>query len=260
MKKLKSIFFAATLLASIPFLQSCLDDNESVPTFVDWATVKALESDINPVTLSGDTEGLLSVTNGNILKSYKADSVGQRVFCNFVKNVVNNENSLAQSSTNMLQMTSITIYELYKVLTKNMDTLVAGEEDEYGTDPINIIGNAYTSEAHLNIQFQILTGSNEDVKHRISLVAEPDAVPDSKGYLTVELRHNAGEDSGNRLSWGLVSYTLESMPGYKEGTLKGFNIKCNTIYDGERIFEVAISNKKSAALPTGITLPNTKTK
>lgn len=257
MKKVKNIFYAAILLISASFMQSCLDDNDYVPDFIELGTVTSTSNDgtTEPI-VEGDIYGTSYITNKNVLKNSEADIEGQRIMYRFVESKLNEttENSDAKKQ-------SISIFELYKVLTKPMDVLTEGEEDVYGDDPINIIG-AYVSAKHLNIQFQ-MQNNDQEIKHRISLVGTPETAPDTDGYITVDFRHNAEGDMANNLSWGYVSYTLESLPGYKDGKLKGLNIKYNSIYGGEAIKKIAIkdlSKNSTSFMSSQLGLPNTKTK
>ena len=50
---------------------------------------------------------------------------------------------------------------------------------------------------------------------------------DENGLLQVEFRHNNQGDTYSERLWGIVSYTLESIPDYDESKCKGFKI----IYD-----------------------------
>ena len=78
------------------------------------------------------------------------------------------------------------------------------------------------------------------------MVIAKDARPDAQGYLSAELRHDAAGDLQINANSGYVSFTLENMPGFKEGTLKGFKIKTRTIKNGTDIVEVTMNNNKKS--------------
>lgn len=242
MKKVKSIFLATILSGSALSMQSCLDDNDYAPNFIELGTVVSTSNDgtTEPV-VDGDLYGESYITNKSVLKSAEADTEGQRIMYRFT------ESQFHQPAEDGQKKQSIRIFEIYKVLTKPMDVRTEGEEDVYGNDPINII-YAYNSPKHLNIQYQMLTYSI-DIKHRISLVGTPETTPDADGYIDVEFRHNADGDKTSNLVWGYVSYTLESLPGYKEGKLKGLNIRYNSIYGGETVQKVTLRNETASPAP-----------
>lgn len=234
MRSIKHIFYTAALLAGCLSMQSCLDDDSDyVPDFMELGTVISTSNDgtAEPV-VEGDIYGKSHITNRSVLKDAGVDTEGQRIMYRFVES----KSSIASDNDDPKQ--AISIFYIYKVLTKPMDVLAAGEEDVYGNDPIRILG-MYNSAKHLNIQYQIRIG-DRDTKHRISLVAPPDAIPDKDGYLTVEFRHNAEGDTASEQVWGYVSYTLESLPGYKEGQLKGLNIRYKSGYGEDAIEKIAI--------------------
>ena len=116
---------------------------------------------------------------------------------------------------------------------------------DYGTDPIEISGQSI-SKAHLNLRYTFLNGGNHLIPHSISLLIAKDAQPDARGYLSAELRHDAADDLQLNANSGYVSFTLENMPGFKEGTLKGFKIKTKTIKNETDIVEVTMNNNRKS--------------
>lgn len=74
-----------------------------------------------------------------------------------------------------------------------------------------------------NIQYEI-GGNNSNISHRISLLVPQNAHLDENGLLPVELRHNPGADLQINSYWGVVSFTLSSIPQYQESAFKGFRI------------------------------------
>ena len=121
----------------------------------------------------------------------------------------------------------VEIISLYKVLTKDADCITPEEAVEsinniFGTAPICITSSSISKE-HLNIQYEI-GGNNSNISHRISLLVPQNAHLDENGLLPVELRHNPGADLQINSYWGVVSFTLSSIPQYQESAFKGFRI------------------------------------
>lgn len=245
MKNFKAIVTVVIMIIMIPFIQSCLpidkdDEMSNIPNGMPYNA--ALATVISPGEVPGeaiiesDNEGTAFVVNPEKLIYYEANNKGQRIFYTYRK---------AESPKGDDSKSSyISIDFLRKILTKPMDVLQEGEEDVYGHDKINLI-SYNMGNTHLTLLFQIL-GFDTSIKHRISLVAKADAIPDTDGYISVELRHNAEGDKQEYISSdNYVSFPLSSVPGFKEGTLKGFKIKINTISYGEDIVTISKENSKS---------------
>ncbi len=253
MKKIRHFIFAAAVMALSPIMQSCLDDDDSTPYYSELGTVIS-NSENNKSQVKGDEYGISTITNRDILKSFKVDSVGQRMLYTFVEDK-NNDKDRVDSE---VSKQNIRIYDIYKVLTKKMNVLDKDtEEDIYGDDPIAITAK-YVSEAHLNIRFQV-RGSNSNIRHRISLVGTPDAAPNADGVLNLEFRHNDEGDSPYEIKWGFVSFTLESIPGYTEGTLKKIILSYNSFNEKQEKTEIDIEKKDETSFKIK-DFPNTKTK
>ncbi|MGL4851106.1 MAG: hypothetical protein ACRC3Z_00405 [Phocaeicola sp.] len=231
-EKMKISLFASFVATALT-LSSCLNDGDATNYFTELGTVRVVASDANLAVVEGDVYGKSTITNSNVLSHYEANSEGQRIMYTFSED---------QTSQSVTTDQVIRIYELYRVLTKPMDVLNAGEEDVYGDDKVNIV-SYYLSDEHLNIQFQLLA-QDRTIKHRISLVDTEGAYVDEQGYLHLEFRHNAENDRPVQLNWGFVSYTLNSIPGYEEGVLKGFKISYQSIYDGEKSITLEIKNSQ----------------
>ena len=135
--------------------------------------------------------------------------------------------------------------QVNKVLTKEPVFVEDNDAKDYGTDPIEISGQSI-SKAHLNLRYTFLNGGNHLIPHSISLLIAKDAQPDARGYLSAELRHDAADDLQLNANSGYVSFTLEHMPGFKEGTLKGFKIKTKTIKNETDIVEVTMNNNRKS--------------
>lgn len=245
MKKIKAKAAVAILILMFPFMQSCLgvdDDMEGLisdylPYNTALATVITPSEIVGEAMIENDNEGDAFVVNPEILTRYEANNKGQRIFYNYVG---------ADSPIGMHDSKGpyIKITDMLKILTKPIDFLKEDGEDIYGNDGIYIMSHNL-SKKYLTLQFQIMVSGNS-VKHRISLVAREGAVPDEHGYLPLELRHNSEGDKPEGISGpGYVSFLLEDAPGYKEGTLKGLNIKYETINYGETNLKVQFANSKA---------------
>lgn len=231
-------------------MQSCLDvdddtdymQSENIPVNAALATVVNPSDVPGEAIIESDNEGCAYVVNPTILTYHKANNEGQRIFYTYrdAESPAGNQNSRSPF---------IEIIYLKKILTKPIDLLKEGEEDIYGHDGINYL-SYNMGKTHLTLQFQLLMTNGSNISHRISLVAKGDAMPDTDGYLAVELRHNAEGDQQQHVSNAeYVSFPLSSAPGYKEGTLKGFKMKYNSIYNGEETVTISCNNSKATTFP-----------
>ena len=166
----------------------------------------------------------------------KINQKGQRIFYTY---------TAIPQSTGADSIPYITIMQVNKVLTKEPVFVEDNDAKDYGTDPIEISGQSI-SKAHLNLRYTFLNGGNHLIPHSISLLIAKDAQPDARGYLSAELRHDAADDLQLNANSGHVSFTLENMPGFKEGTLKGFKIKTKTIKNETDIVEVTMNNNRKS--------------
>lgn len=244
MKKLKFLTWTLCMLA-IPFFIACDEDDEVYE--IDMATVH--ESD-GVLSLESDEYGNLPVSNSDILTHYKVNKEGQRILAYFQFN-----DNDAQKGDN-----SVTIYDLYKVLTKKLYEMPAEKEDSIGNDPI-AVSKIYASRNHLNIFFTFL-GSNSGIAHMLNLVTTEESQVDEEGLLEVEFRHNLEEDSEVYPQSGWVSFELSSIPGFTEGTTNGLKVKVSN-GDGEektyKIKWILTEEDKDNKLSYG-SFSNTKTK
>ncbi|MBM6883366.1 NigD1/NigD2 family lipoprotein [Bacteroides caecigallinarum] len=208
-----------TRIISLCFIGTCMSaclDNEQYP---ELHSTMGTVCELDGIAINSDVYGKLIPNNPEIITRNDADSVGQRVLLNVNFPDTENKNSKENSGK------EVTIYYLYKVLTKKADDMrvsASGNIDKFGNDPIQVT-NAYISDEHLNLEFNI-TGYNETTPHRISLLLTENTGIDNEGFINVELRHNSNSDYGDRLYWGVVSFTLSSIPEYDNENVKGFKI------------------------------------
>ncbi len=213
--KIKHIIMAC-ILGTI--LLSCIDNDNYPEMYPTLGTVTELTN----YSINSDSYGLLIPKNPDIVSLYDADSIGQRVLVNI--NFPNSEDKNSKEETGK----EVTIYELYKVLTKKADDIRLPESetaDKFGNDAIEIT-SAIISEEHLNIEFNIF-GNDETSPHRISLLLTENSQIDDKGLLEVELRHDNNSDDGDKTYWGIASFTLSSIPECSDERFKGFKIVYN---------------------------------
>ncbi len=172
------------------------------------------------LTIDSDTYGALLPVNTHIFTDNKVNILGQRVLLEVLFLDKNKQNNNSEAK-------KVEIISLYKVLTKDADSITPEEtvesiNDIFGTAPICITSSSISKE-HLNIQYEI-GGNNSNISHRISLLVPQNAHLDENGLLPVELRHNPGADLQINSYWGVVSFTLSSIPQYQDSAFKGFRI------------------------------------
>ena len=243
MKHIKNIVLLLFLSVLTCMTQACSHDEDiddlqsSMDNYnADMAII------VNPITLSGatlidtDLNGYTYIANPQILSDNKINQKGQRIFYTY---------TAIPQSIGADSIPYITIMQVNKVLTKEPVFVEDNDAKDYGTDPIEISGQSI-SKAHLNLRYTFLNGGNHLIPHSISLLIAKDAQPDARGYLSAELRHDAADDLQLNANSGYVSFTLENMPGFKEGTLKGFKIKTKTIKNETDIVEVTMNNNRKS--------------
>lgn len=245
-----------------PFMQSCVDIDDDIASAND--TVNAYNTALATVITASEVPGaavlekdngeLAYVVNPEMLTLADANKEGQRIFYRYVG--AESPNGQANSKGPYINITEIVM----KILTKPIDFLREDEEDVYGQDGIYVASYSL-GEKYLTLQFQVMA-SNKNIAHRISLVAKEDAAPDAEGYLTVELRHNAEGDTPESItSPGYVSFLLTDAPGYKEGTLKGYKMKYQSINQREETVTInKNAENKSISLLQWENTYNTKIK
>lgn len=241
MKHIKEITGLFLLLIAVCITQACSDSYDEVDSLInDSGNYNAnMAVIVNPSTLSGatlidtDQNGYAYIANPKLLSDSKINQKGQRIFYTY--------STTSQTASDGIPF--ITVIKVNKVLTKAPEFLEDGNTEEFGTDPIDIDGGSI-SKAHLNLSYTLLSG-NHTIVHRISLLIDKDAKPDARGYLDVELRHSAEGDLPINANSGYVSFTLEDMPGFKEGSLKGFRIKTKTTKGGTTTVEVKKEQPKN---------------
>lgn len=233
MKKL-NWFLLAVLLAVIPALQSC-DDNDGFSVGDmgrDWATVRVLSG--NTYFLEGDRWGSMWLAGSDVWGYRPVD--GQRVIVYF--------NPLYDDFQNYDYAVNLT--DIFHVLTKEVEDLTAENEAEFGNDPLVIWKNdMWIGGNYLNVVFQQNLPLEE--RHRISLVRNATLEDPNDGYIYLECRYNDYDDLSGHRVLNRVSFNLSSLD-INENT-KGIKVKCNTSESGE---EVITFDLKNASVPESV--------
>ena len=234
MNKFKNKTLVGLAIALCSCLTACLDDNEPLAIYPTLGTVSAT----NPITIESDSYGLILPKNPSIVTSQHADSVGQRVLTNLYFGSEPRPQEGGKLSADIL--------DLYKILTKSADDLRkpdAPNADSFGNSPIQPTSISLSKE-HLNIQFNML-GGTEVIPHRISLLLTADTQLDENGLVPVVLRHNANGDSQSTIYWGVVSFTLSSIPEFSDPSCKGIKLCYNSGANLNASFVIRKGNSKS---------------
>lgn len=217
MKRVNNKTLVCVAFALCSLFTSCLDDNEPMAIYPTLGTVTAT----NPIQIESDSYGTILPKNPSIISANQADSVGQRVLTNLY---FGSEPSFDQGSE-----LSASILDCYKVLTKPADDLRVPDApiaDDFGFAPIQPTSTSLSKE-HLNIQFN-LQGGNETIPHRISLLLTDETSIDEDGLVSVYLRHHPNGDIQNTIYWGIVSFTLSSIPEFSRPDCKGIKLYYNS--------------------------------
>ncbi len=249
--KIRNLIIGLLSLLALPTFVACDDDDDgyNFTYYTDMATVEYKDGSL---ILQSDNYGELIPINAGVLASYDADKENQRVIAAFNFTDKNNRANY-----------SVKLYDIYRVLTKDVYQMPADDEeknDSIGNDPI-VVKRIMTSPKHINFYFTVY-GNNSDIKHFINLITVGDnAEPDSDGTLHVEFRHNNEGDHPRITQWGWAAFPLESIPGYSEGKTKQLSIKVNEGNNTETIITYDLNNDNENAKRYNISdFSNTKTK
>lgn len=220
MKRLK---FAILILclALVPFLQSCLDDDNDGSSLA-IATIKVIEGRNYYFAIDGGEKMLPGDTTN--IRNYKVKD-GQRAFVYF--------NLLDDKVQGYDYNAKIEYIE--NILTKGIIPMTAATADSIGDDRITAT-EIWIAGGYLNIEFQILGTSYPKKLHMVNLVQNQIGNENAEeGYISLEFRHNAYDDSPDRLGVGFVSFKIGSLTLNAE---KGLKIRVNTIYGGVKYYKI----------------------
>ncbi len=233
MKKLRTTFAALLLLfITTLLLQSCLDDwDDNEHSSLTIGTVRIIDGkdyyfalDEGTKMFPGDTA---QVNNYALVE-------GQRAFVYF--------NLLDEKIDGYDYNARINHVE--NILTKDIYFMPADKADSIGDDRINIT-NMWIADNYLNIQYQLYHSGNPDKKHMLNLVVNEasDGKNDKEGYITLEFRQNAYDDTPSTPGPGIVSFKLDKIADQMSGKA-GLNIRVKSVYDGERYMTIDFEREK----------------
>lgn len=233
MKKLNYFLLAFLAVMGVTF-QSC-DDNDyySIGDIaVDWATVNVTGAHVYDFT--ADRWGKLWPA-ATVYPGYSPID-GQRVIISF--------NPLYDNYPQGYDC-SVKLTGVREILTKRIEELTAGNEEEYGNDPVSVYEESMwiSRDGYLNIIFN--QNLPAKVKHRVSLVKNTMVAPAEDGYIHLEFRYNTYDDTTNYWVDGAVSFNLNSLDITSE--TKGIKIKINSKAEGEK--EIAFNLENTTPAP-----------
>lgn len=227
MKKLRTTLYAIVLMMiAMPLFHSCLDD---------WDKNDYPSLSIGTVRIIDGKDYFFDLDEGK--KMYPGDTTnihnytvtdGQRAFISFylLDQPVTGYDYNAQ------------VMHIENILTKDIYHMPAEKADSIGDDRINVTDVWFKGD-YVNIQYQLYHSNSTDKKHMLNLVVNEssDGKNDREGYLTLEFRHNAYDDSPRELGKGIVSFKLHRISDLLKDK-KGLNIRYRSLYEGERFVTV----------------------
>lgn len=239
MKKLS--FIAVTMmLALVPALQSCLDDDGPSYSDLAIATIRQIEG----------KEYYFSLDDGK--KMYPGDITavqhypfvdGKRAFVSF--------NRLEEKVPGYDY--NIQVERIDSILTKDIIPLTEETADSIGDNRINVTYR-WVAQGYLNMEYQFYGTRNPNKRHMLNLVHNQDTeLVDEDGYINLEFRHNSFEDNGGFLGEGLVSFKLDKVAEEMK-TAKGLRIRVKTIYDGEKFYNIDFEQTEKSSKPAALQL------
>ncbi len=235
MKKLTSYWHVLLLILAMgATVQSCmdLDDDNNSNTALTIGTLKIIAGKDYYFTLDNGKKMYPSDTT--YIHNYTPMD-GQRVFIYFqpLEQAINGYDYNVQ------------LYRLENILTKDIIPLTEQTADSIGDDRINATSMWITGN-YLNIEYQLYTSNNPSKKHMLNLVINQtkSSSDNDTDYFDLEFRHNAYDDQGTTLGWGVVSFRLDKIADQLDGK-KALKVRFNSIYEGERYTTVNINNKIS---------------
>lgn len=131
------------------------------------------------------------------------------------------------------------VKHIENILTKDIYPMQPAEEDSIGNDRIDV-DDIWLSRDYVNIVYKFYHSNNPEKRHMLNLVVNEQASADATaddGYLHLEFRHNAYQDTPLQGGTGIVSFRLDSIRDRLAGA-KGLCIHVQTLYGGERVFVI----------------------
>lgn len=239
MKKFK-FFGVALLLGVMALFQSCDDgDGYSIGDIAfDYVTVHVQGG--NSYSFTGDAWGTIWPAAPTFINGFRPVD-GQRAFLVF--------NPLYDDFQGY--DVAVKVEDIKPILTKQVETISAADEEAYGDDPVRIT-DSWMAGGYMNIIFNQQIPMSH--KHRVSLVENTDKQYDDDGYIHLEYRYNTYGDTLNPVMIrSIVSYNLNSVDLANK---KGVKMRINSAVNGERILQF---DSKNQAAPEDVEKPETDT-
>lgn len=237
MKKLKLTTFILLFLSLVPFLQSCLGDDETSNQRLVICTITKPKAEEKLFYLTRDNGETLFPSNAQKLGSYKPVD-GQRALVLF--------NLLDEKVPGYDY--NIEILNIRDIQTKEIEHLNKENADKIGDDKINKTYMWISKDRkYLSFEYQFHGNRQNKEKHLLSLVInemKKDITSNAiKDYIELEFRHNAHEDTSEQLIEGYVSFKLDKIKDQMKGK-KGLEIRIKTIYNGEQFYRIDFPESK----------------
>ena len=189
---MKRLVIAVVLLVMI--LPACNKD-EQLPQWTGIGTIVKPDADLDDFTILLDGDETLipsSTISGNNFED------GERVVAAYeiVEELGNDE-------------FKVRLYDLDRILTKDIIQLTEAINDSIGNDPIFVSeDNIWIKNNYLNFIFSYYGAY---AVHRINLVKPYEVTHTDEGKLILEFRHNSNNDFSSVSLSGVVSFDLESL-------------------------------------------------
>lgn len=223
--KQQIISIVTWLLLGILPLQSCLNDDEYTGENLLFAigTIRVIEKQNYYFEL--DEGSLLYPGDTVAIHNYPIKD-NQRAFVYF---------SLLDKKLPTYDYNA-KIEHIEDILTKDIFYSTSEDLDSIGNDRIDI-DNIWLSQDHINIVYKFYHSNNPEQKHMLNLIINETTKIQDDGYLHLEFRHNAYNDTPLQGGTGIVSFKLDEIRQLFTKS-KGLRIHANTLYDGIKTFTI----------------------
>lgn len=133
----------------------------------------------------------------------------------------------------------ISLHYVYKILVKDPVLLTDENRQEIGDDAISV-SEIWDTDGYLNFRFQFYSGG--DKTHYLNLVTVGESGQIVNGYLYVEFRHNANDDTELYPYNGIVSFRTDGIKA-DNPSLKGLFVRVKTYSSGEQFYKIDFDGK-----------------
>ncbi len=209
-KKIFAPFLAATMLITMPLLQSCnSDDYDPMNWDLSVGNLSLDESRGDCLildTAEEEEDALLIMNSDEIPTAYYKDDL--RVLASY---------EILDEKVDGFEA-SIRLIDIDSILVKDIIPLTPESADSIGNDPIEIKA-AWLSSRYLTLQFEFV--GNGQTQHMINVVRDYgiNATPDSDGYINLEFRHNNNGDVLGNTGLGDSGYNMTGIASFRLGDI-----------------------------------------